>query len=286
MERDSLGVAAGELGWARLNRAESNDASASLRAAEALRRASDPDQPGVRLEAHRLLGEVALDAGRTDLAVTESTRAIALAESCELPYERALAQLLLSEVYLAANRRSEAAALLGEAMTILLTLEARPALQRAEVLAARAGMHPSGLARSTDLTERELEVLRLIVSGRSNQAIADDLFISWTTARTHVSNIFRKLDVSSRAEAVDIAHRRGLSAPETPTGIDHDAARIVSLSAVPKSCERTIFIGDRPSNSNSSTNSYAFVRAIKSRTEVHDDSHIRGSGSGSLAPSI
>ncbi len=213
-----LGVAAGELGWARLHRAESNDASASLRAAEALRRASDPDQPGVRLEAHRLLGEVALDAGRTDLAVTESTRAIALAESCELPYERALAQLLLSEVYLAANRRSEAAALLGEAMTILLTLEARPALQRAEVLAARAGMHPSGLARSTDLTERELEVLRLIVSGRSNQAIADDLFISWTTARTHVSNIFRKLDVSSRAEAVDIAHRRGLvSASETPT---------------------------------------------------------------------
>jgi DNA-binding NarL/FixJ family response regulator len=72
-------------------------------------------------------------------------------------------------------------------------------------------MYPAALARSTDLTERELEVLRLIVAGRSNQAIADDLFISWTTARTHVSNIFRKLGVSTRAEAVDAAHRRGLT---------------------------------------------------------------------------
>jgi DNA-binding NarL/FixJ family response regulator len=84
-------------------------------------------------------------------------------------------------------------------------------VQRAESLAARAGIQPATLIRNSDLTEREREVLRLIVAGRSNQAIADDLFISWTTARTHVSNIFRKLGVSTRAEAVDAAHRRGLT---------------------------------------------------------------------------
>ncbi len=95
-------------------------------------------------------------------------------------------------------------------------------MHRAEALATRMELKPGGIVRSTDLTERELEVLRLIVAGRSNQAIADDLFISWTTARTHVSNIFRKLNVSTRAEAVDAAHRRGLaSASGTRRRIDN-----------------------------------------------------------------
>jgi DNA-binding NarL/FixJ family response regulator len=58
------------------------------------------------------------------------------------------------------------------------------------------------------------------VAGRSNQAIADELFISWTTARTHVSHIFRKLGVGTRAEAVDAAHRRGLVAAPDETPAD------------------------------------------------------------------
>ncbi|MEZ4529931.1 MAG: AAA family ATPase [Thermomicrobiales bacterium] len=206
----ALGIAAGELGWARLLWAESNDESATLRANDALRRASDLDQPGVRLDAHRLLGEIALRTGRIDEAVVESKAALELAETCELPYERALAQLLLSEARLEAGGRSEAKVLLNEAIATLSLLEAEPALRNAEALASRMGLKPPELTRSPELSERELEVLRLIVAGRSNQAIADDLFISWTTARTHVSNIFRKLEVSSRAEAVDAAHRRGL----------------------------------------------------------------------------
>ncbi|MGQ0825501.1 MAG: helix-turn-helix transcriptional regulator [Actinomycetota bacterium] len=61
------------------------------------------------------------------------------------------------------------------------------------------------------LSSRELEVLRLIVEGRSNPEIADQLCVSRHTARAHVSNVLRKLDVSSRVEAVSEAHRRGLT---------------------------------------------------------------------------
>jgi two-component system, NarL family, response regulator DevR len=60
------------------------------------------------------------------------------------------------------------------------------------------------------LTDREIEVLRLLAAGFSNQKIGEKLFISATTAKFHVSNIMRKLDVSRRAEAVYAASKRGL----------------------------------------------------------------------------
>jgi two-component system, NarL family, response regulator DevR len=61
-----------------------------------------------------------------------------------------------------------------------------------------------------NLTERELDVLRLLAAGLSNNKIGEKLFISATTAKFHVSNIMRKLEVSRRAEAVYAASKRGL----------------------------------------------------------------------------
>lgn len=61
------------------------------------------------------------------------------------------------------------------------------------------------------LTTRELEVLGALVGGSTNREIADALFISVKTASVHVSNILRKLDVSSREEAARVGHRLGLT---------------------------------------------------------------------------
>jgi DNA-binding NarL/FixJ family response regulator len=60
------------------------------------------------------------------------------------------------------------------------------------------------------LTQRESEVLALIVSGRSNRAIAGQLTLSTETIKTHVRGIYRKLDVSDRAAAVAAALREGI----------------------------------------------------------------------------
>lgn len=62
------------------------------------------------------------------------------------------------------------------------------------------------------LTARELEILRLLGEGRANKEIAAELGISERTARTHVSNILRKLDLSSRTQAALWAVREGLAA--------------------------------------------------------------------------
>jgi predicted ATPase/DNA-binding CsgD family transcriptional regulator len=81
--------------------------------------------------------------------------------------------------------------------TGVLAMAARP------VQSGRGGSDAGGAG----LTVREQEVLRLLVSGHSNPEIAEALFISRATARTHVSNILAKLGVGSRTEAADVAHR-------------------------------------------------------------------------------
>lgn len=71
---------------------------------------------------------------------------------------------------------------------------------------------PSGLG---SLTARERSVLVLVANGKSNQEIADELVISERTARTHVSNVLRKLELTSRTQAALVAVRQGLVPPST-----------------------------------------------------------------------
>jgi NarL family two-component system response regulator LiaR len=72
--------------------------------------------------------------------------------------------------------------------------------------------HPTdGNPTPEPLTERELEVLKLVAKGSSNQAIAEKLVISEPTVRTHVSNILSKLQVANRVQATLYALRAGIS---------------------------------------------------------------------------
>ena len=97
-----------------------------------------------------------------------------------------------------AGRQLPLASAIEEAVAVAAALEAE--------LAEGARQAPA----AGGLTPREAEVLRLLVAGRSNPEIAEALFITRATARTHVANILAKLGVGSRTEAADVAHRRGL----------------------------------------------------------------------------
>jgi len=67
-----------------------------------------------------------------------------------------------------------------------------------------------GESAQDSLTEREKEILRLLVQGLSNRDIAENLFISEKTVKNHISNIFRKLEVNDRTQAVVKALKLGM----------------------------------------------------------------------------
>ena len=106
---------------------------------------------------------------------------------------------------------SKAISLLEESLAISTDLGMRPLMERVTVLkeetpspSARAPAYPDGL------THREVEVLCLIVAGKTDREIAEELFISARTVGGHISNILNKTSTSNRAEAAVYAARQGL----------------------------------------------------------------------------
>ena len=71
-----------------------------------------------------------------------------------------------------------------------------------------------------ELSERELDVFRLISRGLSNAEIGEELFISETTVKTHVTHILQKLDLRDRVQAVVLAYQTGLFEPEATSSPD------------------------------------------------------------------
>jgi DNA-binding NarL/FixJ family response regulator len=100
--------------------------------------------------------------------------------------------------------------LLEEALTVSTELGMRPLMGRVHALWEQAEVQARVPAYPDGLTQREVEVLRLIALGKSNLAIAQELFISSNTVAHHVTNILNKTNTSNRTEAATYAAQHGL----------------------------------------------------------------------------
>ncbi len=176
----------------------------------ALADAAAPRQPLALIAAHRLLGELDTEAGRYVDAADHLGAALALADLCITPHERALTLIAAAALHLATKDGAAARAALDDARATLISLDAEAALARADAIAARLGPAPASPA---GLSAREAEVLRHLAAGRTNREIAAALFLSPATINAHVNHILTKTDTANRTEAAAFAHRHGLVAP-------------------------------------------------------------------------
>jgi len=121
------------------------------------------------------------------------------------PYEHARVRVLVAKACLALSDNDSARLELDAARAIFERLGAEPDVARIDA------MMPDGSSPITGgLTPRELQVLRLVAAGKTNKAIAAELFLSEKTVERHMSSIFTKLDLSSRAGATAYAYEHQL----------------------------------------------------------------------------
>jgi DNA-binding CsgD family transcriptional regulator len=196
-----LGLAEGKLLWARFHRLAGETKEAEDQANAALALANAPRQPSALVRAYRALGEIATDDGRFDDAKRFLDQSHALARSCQIPFEEALTILSQAELSAVTGRAGDAFRLLEDVWRICGPLGAKPTLTRAEAVAAIA-TSPDARLTQLGLSARELEVLRLLAQGHSNQEIADALSLSMRTVERHLSNAYGKIGAPSRSAAV------------------------------------------------------------------------------------
>ncbi len=167
----------------------------------------------------RVLGLVAKTMGRDDLARTHFDDNLLFCRKAGFRPELAwtchdYANMLLSKSgALDAQEAARIRALLDEGEPIAGKFGMKPLSARLIALREKFASRRGGRPDYPDgLTEREVEVLRLVAAGKSNREIGEALVISENTVIRHVSNIFAKVSVANRAEAVGYAHRHGLAA--------------------------------------------------------------------------
>jgi DNA-binding CsgD family transcriptional regulator/tetratricopeptide (TPR) repeat protein len=167
--------------------------------------ASAWNTPLLRALSLHATGAVLLAEGNTRTALTALRRAVA--EWCELevPYEAARARVLIGLACRSSGDQATTQMELDAARSVFRDLGAGPDLASVEALSLQPAHRAAG-----GLTAREVEVLTLLATGRTNRAIATELSISEKTVAAHVSNTFTKLGVSSRSAATAYAYTHDL----------------------------------------------------------------------------
>ncbi len=213
---------------------DATDEAAAVAAASSYRdtlrewdRSAGPEAYGGQLaaDAAASAAEAARAGGTADVGAWRT--AVDLADQAGSAWRSAYARYRLGEAMLTARTaRREATAVLSDALDRALGLSATPLAGWIEALARRSRIVLASSDATSEsgteampgpssggdfgLTAREREVLALLVEGHTNRRIAEELFISESTAGVHVSNILGKLGVATRTEAATVAARVGL----------------------------------------------------------------------------
>lgn len=183
-----------------------NDVPAARTAADELSGiAAELDAPFLRGVSAHATGSVLLAEGDASAALGALRDAWRAFHHLDAPYESARVRVLIGLAYRKLGDDDTAAMELDAARHAFQQLGAAPDLARVEELGRRPAPKPAA-----GLTQREVQVLGLVASGRTNRTIADELFISEKTVARHVSNIFTKLGVPSRSAATAYAYEHDL----------------------------------------------------------------------------
>ena len=177
------------------------DLSAARRWLAELAQVGPGGAPYLRALAEHSAGTVLLAAGEAAAALPRLRTACTLWQDLDAPYESALTQLALAR----------ACAALGDEDAATMGREAAQAVLHRLGATAVDGHEPAQVPVGHPLSPRQLEVLRLVATGASNRAIAQELVLSEKTVARHLSNIFAKLDLPSRSAATAYAYEHGLA---------------------------------------------------------------------------
>jgi LuxR family transcriptional regulator, maltose regulon positive regulatory protein len=177
------------------------------------------DSPGFREHFVQMIGHLAIARvaklnGRLEEAEREARRAVELSDRGAGRLEIAAARLALARILHVRGEVDEARSAARDARAALERCPDKGTLAGALASVERGALRPrtaaSGPATGDELTDRELAVLRLLPSELSRREIAEALYVSPNTVKTHVKGIYRKLEASSREDAVTRARELGV----------------------------------------------------------------------------
>ena len=183
-----------------------HDVAAARRAADELV-AMNPSaaMPMLQAYADGSEGAVLLEEGDAGTALVRLRSAWVLWQELDAPYEAASCRVLTARALRALGDEDSASMELEAARAAFAELGAAPDLARVDALARSITNAAFG-----PLTAREVDVVRLVAAGKTNRAIASELYLSEKTVAHHLGNVFAKLGLASRSAATAYAYEHAL----------------------------------------------------------------------------